>query len=476
MRPLGSSEGESSVSRSYITFGLWVVACVVILAILWPEQASSPEERQALAEGRVVITYWDRHSGHEHESRVTLFDEFNRSQDEVYVRALPIGYDALMEKLLTSIAGGSPPDVCALDGGMLAQLAAQGCFMQLDDFMASDPDLSEDAFFPHMWEAVSQNGHVYGVPTTQDAYCLLWNKDAFRKAGLDPDRPPETIEELEDYAAKLTIQSEAGIEQVGFLPWLPWDQSQQLGRYFGGIWYDPDTDRMVCAEDPAILRSFQWQQSFAIDSKADQQLPYALDPQRFMTFSQNFGAYQSASNPFYSGKIAMIIEGEWQCTFIPKYAPDLDWGVAPIPKPEGVQRVAWSPTAVADCVPTGCRHPEAVFKFLKWFHTPRANGGPSPSSDYNFAIHNIPTKPAEAKQARFVDDPKFNVFVQLLLNHPVVGGPAIPVAQFLTDEIDRQRERVILRRATPEDALRELQDTVNAELTRVRTFLERSGL
>ncbi|MBN2309966.1 MAG: ABC transporter substrate-binding protein [Candidatus Hydrogenedentes bacterium] len=460
--------------KDYAIAVIALLVCVALLAVLWPSAPESPEEREALAEGRVVITYWDRHSGHEHESRRELIDEFNRSQDKVYVRALSIGYNSLMEKLLTSIAGGVPPDICALDGTILAQLAAQGCFLPLDEFMGSDPYLSQDAFFPYIWDAVSQGGHVYGVPTTTDTYCLLWNKDAFRRAGLDPDRPPRSIEELESFAAQLTVQDESGIQQIGFLPWIPWDHSYKLGVIFGGTWYDPETDRMVCAEDPNILRSMQWQQSFAIDPDSDANPRHALDPQKFMSFQRNFGAYMSATNPFYTGKVAMIIEGEWQCTFIPKYAPDLNWGVAPFPAPEGVEPVAYSPTCIADCIPVGCRNEEAAFAFLRWFHRPRPDGRPSPSSDYNFAIHNIPCRPSEATQARFTDDPTFRVFVDVLMERPVATTPVTPVSQFMGDEIERYREKVVLRELTPEQALREVQDTVNAELRRTRAFLERT--
>lgn len=460
--------------KTYLGWGILTLVLAGVYLLLRPSKAGSPEEEAALAQGRTIITYWDRHSGHEHEARRTLIDEFNQSQDEVYVRALPIGYNALMEKLLTSIAGGSPPDVCALDSTMLAQLAAQGCFDPVDDLIASDPGLATDKFFPHALNTVSIDGHIYGIPTTQDTYALLWNKDAFRKAGLDPDRPPQTLRELEEYAAKLTIRDDSGFKQIGFLPWQPWDHSMKLGRVFGGRWYDPQTDRIVCADDPRILESFRWQQTWALDPGSDANPPYAMDPTRVQTFSKNFGAYMSANNPFYTGKLAMIIEGEWQCTFIPRYAPNLDWGVAPLPAPEGAEPIAWSPATIADCVPRGCRNREAAYAFLRWFHSPRPDGKPSPASDYNYAIHNLPVRPAEALEPRFVGDPKFKVFVDLLMNRKVVGGPVMPVAQFLSDEVERQRERVTMREASPEKALRELQDAINAELVRTREFLARA--
>jgi multiple sugar transport system substrate-binding protein len=318
------------------------------------------------------------------------------------------------------------------------------------------------------------DGHVWALPTTTDTICLLWNKTAFRKAGLDPDRPPQNLDELEEYAAKLTVRGPKGvIEQMGFLPWLPWDNTFMWGVLFGGQWYSEQDKRVECGEDPAIIASLAWQQSFTLDPNAKEQLPYAMDPERIAAFNKGIGDYMSANNPFYSGKVAMISEGEWQVTFIPKYAPGLDWGVAPLPQPKGVAPIAYGPTCVADVVPATARHPEAAKRFLRWFYSPRPDVGFSPASDYNFAIHNIPPRPAEALQERFISNPKFKVFVDQLLTKPVSLYPVLPVTQYLTDTIEREREMVTFRKKTPKEGAMTVQTLVNRELDRVRELLKR---
>ncbi len=460
--------------KTYFLWLLCLVAGVAVFVMLWPREAATQAERDALKEGRTIILFWDRHQGHEHEARRKLIDEFNRSQNRVYVRALSIGYNACMEKLLTSIAGGTPPDVCALDGSMLSQLVAQGCFTPLEEGMARCPAMDKEKFFPYCWDIVAYGGHVWGIPTTTDTYCLLWNKQAFRKAGLDPERPPTNLKELEDYAARLTIQTDASIEQIGFLPWQPWDMSTMWGLFFGGTWCDQKTGVVVCGNDPNIIRMFRWQQSFAKDPHSASNPPYALDPAKILSFQSGFGSYMSANNPFYSGKIAMMAEGEWQVTFIPQYAPELDWGVAPLPVPEGAEPLAYGGACVVDCIPRGCKHPEAVWQYLNWFYSPRPNGGTSPASDYNYAIHNICPRPAEAQQDRFIRDPKFRVFVNVLLTRRVVMPEITPLTQFLGDEMERQRERVVFRKTTPEAAARAIEDRVNTELAKLRRLNERS--
>ncbi len=457
---------------------LWVLILAgsgALLAVLWPRQAVTQAEQEALAEGRTMIVYWDRHSGHEHESRVKLIDEFNRSQNKVYVRPLSIGFNASMEKLLTSVAGSAPPDICALDSTIMAQLVGQGCFTPLETRMATSPYLQEQAYLPACWKTVAIDGHVWGVPTTADTYCLLWNKNAFRKAGMDPEQPPRTIEELEAYAERLTVRDATGLQQIGYLPWQPWDMSTMWGLMFGGQWYDEKTRMMVCAGDPNIIRMYNWQRSFALDPDGGPGPSYALDPAKIISFQQGFGAYMSANNPFYSGKVAMMAEGEWQVTFIPKYAPELDWGVAPLPTPDGAEPMAYMGSCVVDCIPRGCRNPDAAWAYIEWFYTPRPNGGTSPASDYCYAIHNIPPRPAEAHQDRFINDPKFRVFVDVLTTRTVKMTPVTPVAQLMGDETDRQRERVVFRKTTAEQAVREIQDRVNAELVSIRRLAERTG-
>lgn len=466
-----------SLSKSHIVWAVALAAAVATAYLLWPRQNASDSEKRALAEGRTVILYWDRHTGHEHEARLRLIREFNEGQHEVYVRAVPVGLNALMEKTLTSTAGHTPPDLQSTDSTYLAQLAPQGVFMPLDDLVAEEPSLHKETFFPHCWNMVAFGGHVWGIPTSTDTYCLLWNKAAFRRVGLDPDQPPRTLEELTAYAAKLTVRNGDGeIEQMGFLPWLPWDLTHMWGALFGGQWFNYEKGRSEMAADPHLLAAYSWQQSFAYNPGLKQQLPYAMDPERIEAFSKGFGDYFSASNPFYSGKVAMITEGEWQVTFVPKYAPGLDWGVAPIPQPEGAPPVAYGPAAVVDAIPSTAKHPEAAKKFLRWFYSPRADGRPSPASDYAYDIQNIPTRRAEAVQDRFLADPKFRIFVNELLTKPVVTMPIMPVGQYMLDQIERQRGLLVFHRTTPEQALKDAERMSNHELERVRAVMARGGL
>ena len=64
-------------------------------------------------------------------------------------------------------------------------------------------------------------GSLYAIPTTPATTALHWNKKLFREAGLDPDSPPRTIEELDAVAQRLTKREGGKIVQVGVLPAVP---------------------------------------------------------------------------------------------------------------------------------------------------------------------------------------------------------------------------------------------------------------
>jgi len=81
-------------------------------------------------------------------------------------------------------------------------------------------------------------GRLYGVPSTPATTGLYWNKALFRAAGLDPERPPRTIAELDDYARKLTRTERDGrITQIGFLPTEPsWWPFFWVNFFDGQLW------------------------------------------------------------------------------------------------------------------------------------------------------------------------------------------------------------------------------------------------
>lgn len=113
--------------------------------------------------------------------------------------------------------------------------ADRGAIIPLDDYCTSY-GISADLYIPVYWQLCRYRGHVFALPTTPGDVALHWNKRLFREAGLDPDRPPRTIEELDQYAERLTKRDCAGrITQVGFIHSEPGWWHWSWGCFFGAV-------------------------------------------------------------------------------------------------------------------------------------------------------------------------------------------------------------------------------------------------
>lgn len=105
------------------------------------------------------------------------------------------------EKLLTSVAAGTPPDATITSYIENATYAAKGTFMPLDDLLAQ-AGLGQKDFIPGMWDTSIWEGKLYAIPGGADAKFLVYSKDVYRDAGLDPEAPPKTVDEFRAHALK----------------------------------------------------------------------------------------------------------------------------------------------------------------------------------------------------------------------------------------------------------------------------------
>jgi ABC-type glycerol-3-phosphate transport system substrate-binding protein len=204
------------------------------------------------------------------------------------------------------------------------------------------------------------NDTVYALFATPGSTALHWNKSLFRDAGLDPERPPQTIEELHAYSRRLTKRDPktGAITQVGFLPqdpgWWPWS----FPSYFGGSLVGPDGG-ISYTKDPHNIASMDWVRSYT-------EL-YGVDGLK--TFSSGFGQFGSPQYPFFAGKVAMVFQGVWLNNYMRQYAPNLDYGAAPWP----VVRPGEAPFSVNEgdmlIIPRGAKHPREAWEFLKFVNS-----------------------------------------------------------------------------------------------------------
>ncbi|MFB9276882.1 ABC transporter substrate-binding protein [Cohnella cellulosilytica] len=140
--------------------------------------------------------------------------EFTRQNPNITVKAVYTGnYADTGVKTQAAVQGGNPPDVAVMLANELFTLMDMDAVIPLDDFIARDADESFlPDFFPAFMANAQTGGQTYSIPFQRSTVVLYYNKDAFRDAGLDPEKPPTTWDELTEMAVRLTKPGQWGIE------------------------------------------------------------------------------------------------------------------------------------------------------------------------------------------------------------------------------------------------------------------------
>jgi multiple sugar transport system substrate-binding protein len=139
----------------------------------------------------------------------TLLADWKKKYPNITVQVDYIpSYGTLNEKLTTAFASGQPPDVFTLGVGWYEAFASKDQVLALDPYITKETEL--DDYYQGAVDAAKWDGKLYGIPYVMDLRLIVYRKDMFQEAGLDPNKPPTTWDELRDYAMKLTKRDAAG--------------------------------------------------------------------------------------------------------------------------------------------------------------------------------------------------------------------------------------------------------------------------
>src|SRR5262249_51637783 len=155
------------------------------------------------------------------------------------------------DKISAAIAAGSPPDIVHFVlSTAVPEFAHRGALIDLTALLDKDVPGWDKLLYPYGKAVASYNGKVYSIASASFNLGLLWNQDIFKEAGLDPKVGPKTLEDLTDWAAKLTkVDASGNIQRMGFIPDYPGAGNGQFvnlilyGWAFGGDWYDDKTKK-----------------------------------------------------------------------------------------------------------------------------------------------------------------------------------------------------------------------------------------
>lgn len=161
------------------------------------------------AAGRTVLTVWHQEQPPHRVAVIQgLIDDFNRAQDEVFVRQQVQNWDSVYQKAPSAIQSGNAPDVLFTIPDFTTVIRQTGVVEPVDDLVAELD--RRHGFLPTALRPYRYDGHTWAVPLYGMVHMLWYRKDLFRAAGLDPNRPPRDWRELADYARRLTRGNQYG--------------------------------------------------------------------------------------------------------------------------------------------------------------------------------------------------------------------------------------------------------------------------
>lgn len=421
---------------------------IVVPAISLVALVSSPWSAPALAKTKapVNISFWIAWSGIAARSMQNVVNEFNKLHPSIHVHMLP-GQSS--QKILTAITSGAPPDV-----GYVSTIPTTVQWAQAGGVESLTTDIRASHFntkiFPPKLLAGGEYHHqIYSLPLSADTYLLFYNKTLFKSAGIV--KPPSTWQQLQSDARKLTKTGPGGYQTLGFVPNFPWLDPYLLPSLFGAKLYNPKT-HAITPSTPAMLQALNFERSFFAS-------PYTKT--QVQRFESGFGQYASPADPFFTGKLAMVWQGEWWPTYIHKYSPKLSFGTAPMPYPAG--NPSLKNTAFADeggiFIPRGAQYPRQAWTFVQWMMSTKAQ------VQFNGRAGGMPTTfPALKSPLLTKLNPSLKPFVNLMLHKHIVILPALPYTEQYALDLANQDQKVLNLQESAKQAMaivqREMQSVV----------------
>jgi multiple sugar transport system substrate-binding protein len=438
--PPSGARPASQAAAACLRTCLVISLCLVLIAC-----SSAKSERS----GKVKIRYWTGWTGHEFNSQSDLIKEFEAAHPNIEVETLCVFNDYL--KVRIAFASGDPPDVCsAVWPEEFPSYAARGLLTPLEDYYHKS-GRRDDEFFPGIWKSLHYGGHLFGLVATLNTTMMVLNAKIYRELGLDPGKPPESLEEFDRINEMcMKYDSKGNIVRYGFRP----SELPFWAYVFGGGWYDEKTERITALREENIA-ALEWMVAFAGKHNVE----------KLMSFESALGSnFSTPTGSFYVGKAVFWLAGEWARTLIERYAPGLEYKVFPPPYPKGGRKNCNFVSASVWVIPAACKHKEEAWEFLNWMCSPYA------SKKFSLQDRNFTPLRAVANEPEYANDEVFRLARSLAEDENSFGVPPVPVWGYYLSEVRRAESYAIYGAKTPREALEEVQRKVELELVRARRY------
>lgn len=280
--------------------------------------------------------------------------EFERQNPGIKVRFHH--FEDYGNRILLSHAGEIPPDVIRENLSFSMGWIRRGVNLPLNKYINGSDGIDRRDFIPFLWNDLTYQGETYGVPQDINIVGLFYNKDLFDKAGLSYPNENWTWDDLKTAGQKLTVDRDGdghpeivGIDMAwgaaGFQPFL-----YQAGEKFWNAErnrsaFDTPEAAKALAFYKSLMGSYSISQSSSVRG--------GLGPDKF----------------FETGKVGIFFDGSWRTPSLKKNAPNLRFGVAPLPGGRKKMSVSgscfWAVSSLS-------KHPNEAWKLVKFLSSKEA--------------------------------------------------------------------------------------------------------
>lgn len=362
-----------------------------------------------------------------------MAEEFSAKNPDIKVNVRSVQFPDMVNELAKAMATGEAPDVTYIDNPDVALFASRKLLLDLKPMIDKSSVIKLDQIFPGPLASVSYKGGVYGIPRGANTIALYYNADMFKAAGLDPNKPPQTWDELYADAKKLTNKEKgiyglafsAAASEEGTFQFLPW--LQMAGGDYNKV------------NVPGGVEALTLWKKFIDEGLASKDTLIR-------------GQWDSTGT-FNAGNAAMDISGPWE---LPRMSKDakFDFRVALLPVPkEGAPRA--SALGEGDnVIVANSKHPKEAFRFIEYMYEQM----PRVWNEFGY----MPAYPVK------VDDPKypqayaiFNESMKFARNR----GPSPDWAK-ISKAIQTAIQTTLTGQSSPENALAAAQKSIDGVLSK----------
>ena len=311
--------------------------------------ASAPVASEPAPAAGGDLTMWER-SGGNAGMVDALVAAWNEANPDRKINLTYIPHTEMVPKLAQAIASGEVPDLMGLDLIYGPQFASAGQLEDISSYFEGDATLTTAS--PGHLQVATWEDRLYGVPLYADVSALFWNKDLFRKAGLDPEQPPTSLAELHDMAKAIT-----GVEDGVYGYYLPGNCAGcNIFTFAPMIWASGGKiEPASCEDEPLVGDSIPTVLEWARSMHKEGLIDPAHQTENGETFHLAFG----------SGKVGIMGTGNFNVALVQEQNPDMDLGVTVLPGLESGQSASFAGGDIVT-VPKGSKRVADAVDFMKF--------------------------------------------------------------------------------------------------------------